>query len=95
MVQSAGEKLLGLYFFPLINFLSKAFAAHIYNADWEYHHHIGIINRTSFLLNYLSDWIDGAQSYSDWCNGDLYEQTTETFGICAFPGQYQPTKQAS
>jgi hypothetical protein len=26
------------------------------------------------------------QSYSDWINGDLYEQTDEHFGICAFPG---------
>ncbi|KZT31665.1 hypothetical protein SISSUDRAFT_1067573 [Sistotremastrum suecicum HHB10207 ss-3] len=63
----------------------QAFAKHIYNADWEYHHNLGLINRTSFLLNYLSDFIDGAQSYSDWCNGDLYETSPETFGICAFP----------
>ncbi|KAG6809744.1 hypothetical protein H0H92_014893, partial [Tricholoma furcatifolium] len=29
---------------------------------------------------------DGAASYSDWTNGDLYEQSNEQFGICAFPG---------
>lgn len=44
-----------------------------------------MINRTAFLLNYLSDKIDGAQSYSHWINGDLYETTTEQFGICQFP----------
>lgn len=39
-------------------------------------------------LNYLSDYLDGALAYSDWINGDLYEQTSEKFGICAFPGKY-------
>jgi hypothetical protein len=47
-----------------------------------------MINRTSFLLNYLSDVVDGAKSYSEWMNGDLYERTTEQFGICKFPGEY-------
>jgi hypothetical protein len=38
------------------------------------------------LLNYLSDIVDGAQSYADWVNGDLYERTEEKFGICTLPG---------
>ncbi|KAJ2920858.1 hypothetical protein H1R20_g16236, partial [Candolleomyces eurysporus] len=63
----------------------QAFASHVYNVDWEYHHSIPMINRTSFLLNYLSDRIGGAQSYRDWVNGDLYEQTEEAFGICPLP----------
>jgi hypothetical protein len=54
--------------------------------DWNYHHHLGLINRTSFLLNYLSDVLEGACSYADWINGDLYEKTNEKFGICPFPG---------
>ena len=58
----------------------------MYGVDWDYHHDLSLINRTSFLLNYLSDIIDGAQSYSDWINGDLYERTNEQFGICKFPG---------
>lgn len=45
-----------------------------------------MINHTSFLLNLLSDTVDGAKSYTDWINGDLYERTTEQFGICSFPG---------
>ncbi|KAJ7434171.1 hypothetical protein FB451DRAFT_1379978 [Mycena latifolia] len=53
--------------------------------DWEYHHDIGFINRTSFLLNYLSDIINGAESYLDWMNPDLYERTTEKFGVCPVP----------
>ncbi|KAL0565977.1 hypothetical protein V5O48_016044 [Marasmius crinis-equi] len=63
----------------------QAFARHIFGVDWNYHHDIGLINWTSFLLNYLSDIVNGADSYSEWPNGDLYEQTTETFGICEFP----------
>jgi hypothetical protein len=39
------------------------------------------------LLNYLSDIVEGAQSYADWINGDLYEKADEKFGICAFPGR--------
>jgi hypothetical protein len=70
----------------LIPNFCKAFAKHMHGVDWDYHHHLGLINRTSFLLNYLSDIIDGAQSYSDWINGDLYERTDEHFGICEFPG---------
>jgi hypothetical protein len=38
------------------------------------------------LLNYLSDVLEGAGSYADWMNGDLYERTNEKFGICPFPG---------
>ncbi|KAJ7624250.1 hypothetical protein DFH06DRAFT_1445903 [Mycena polygramma] len=63
----------------------QAWAKHVYGVDWQYHHNIGIINRTSFLLNYLSDLIDGAESYSGWFNGDLYERTHEKFGICPIP----------
>ena len=37
-------------------------------------------------LNYLSDIVDGAQSYADWVNGDLYECTEEQFSICTLPG---------
>ena len=61
---------------------------HLFGVDWEYHHNIGLINRISFLLNYLSDTLNGARSYSDWINGDLYEKTDEQFGICTFPGLY-------
>jgi hypothetical protein len=66
----------------------QAFAKHLFGVDWDYHHNLGYINRTSFLLNYLSDIVQGAKSYSDWINGDLYEQTKEEFGICSFPGMY-------
>jgi len=58
----------------------------MYGVDWDYYYQLGLINRTSFLLNYLFDIIDGAQSYFDWINGDLYEWTDEHFDICAFPG---------
>jgi len=54
--------------------------------DWDYHYQVGLINHTSFLLNYLSDIIEGAQSYFDWIFGDLHEWTDEHFGIRAFPG---------
>ncbi|KAF8190775.1 hypothetical protein BJ912DRAFT_1058509 [Pholiota molesta] len=63
----------------------QAYAKHVYGMDWEYHHDLALINRTSFLLNYLSDVVNGARSYSDWINGDLYERTNEQFGICKFP----------
>ena len=41
------------------------------------------------MLNYLSDCLEGARAYSDWVNGDLYELTSEQFGICIFPGKFQ------
>ncbi|KAG6888414.1 hypothetical protein C0992_008530 [Termitomyces sp. T32_za158] len=63
----------------------QAFAKHLYGVDWEYHHNLGLINRTAFLLNYLADVMDGASSYSQRVNGDLYEKTTEQFGICRVP----------
>lgn len=64
----------------------QAYAKHICGVDWNFHHNLGLINRTSFLLNYLSDVLDGAESYGDWLNGDLYVKTEEQFGICIFPG---------
>jgi hypothetical protein len=64
----------------------QAYAKHICGIDWDFHHNLGFINRTSFLLNYLSDVLDGAESYGDWLNGDLYVKTEEQFGICTFPG---------
>jgi hypothetical protein len=66
----------------------QAYAKHLFGVDWEYHHNIGLLNCTSFLLNFLSDVVPGAKSYTDWINGDLYERTTERFGICHFPGSY-------
>ncbi|KAF9526768.1 hypothetical protein CPB83DRAFT_857411 [Crepidotus variabilis] len=63
----------------------QAQAKHQYGVDWEYHHNLGLINRVSFLLNYMSDAISGAVSYADWVNGDLFEHTSEQFGICTFP----------
>jgi len=36
----------------------------------------------------LSDVLDGAESYGDWLNGDLYVKTEEQFGICIFPGTF-------
>jgi len=65
--------------------MKSAYASHICGVDWIYYHFLGLINHTSFLLNYLSDVLDGAQSYSDWINGDLYEKANEKFGICTFP----------
>jgi hypothetical protein len=65
----------------------QAFAHHEHGVDWNYHHCLHLINRTSFLLNYLSDVVEGARSYSCWVNGDLYEATTEQFGLCALPGK--------
>ncbi|KAJ7814567.1 hypothetical protein B0H13DRAFT_1924776 [Mycena leptocephala] len=50
-----------------------------------FHHSLGLINRISFLLNYLSGTVDGANSYSDCINGDLYERTNEKFGIAPVP----------
>ncbi|KAJ7925682.1 hypothetical protein B0H13DRAFT_2266228 [Mycena leptocephala] len=63
----------------------QAMAKHLFGVDWEYHHDLGPINRTSFLLNYLSDIVDGASSYAEWMNADLYERTTEKFGVCPVP----------
>ncbi|PBK95111.1 hypothetical protein ARMGADRAFT_1028532 [Armillaria gallica] len=62
----------------------QAYAKHLFGIDWTYHHDLSLISRTSFLLNYMSDFINGAQSYVEWINGDLYKRT-EKFGICAFP----------
>ena len=67
----------------------QAMAKHIFGVDWDYHHHLGFMNRTSFLLNYLSDITDGADSYAEWLNSDLYERTTEKFGVCPVPGMLQ------
>ncbi|KAG6849716.1 hypothetical protein H0H93_006013 [Arthromyces matolae] len=33
----------------------------------------------------LHDEVDGAMSYCDWINGDLYEKSQEQFGVCLFP----------
>ncbi|KAK7012668.1 hypothetical protein R3P38DRAFT_3323885 [Favolaschia claudopus] len=63
----------------------QAFAKHVFNVDWEYHHSLSLINRVSFLLNYLSGIVNGADSYAEWLNPDLYERTTEKFGICPVP----------
>jgi hypothetical protein len=63
-----------------------ALAKHIFNFNWDYHHSLSLINRISFLLNYLSGIVNGAASYSEWLNADLYEATTEKFGICPVPG---------
>ncbi|KAK4699673.1 hypothetical protein P7C70_g6585, partial [Phenoliferia sp. Uapishka_3] len=63
----------------------QSFAKHSFGVSWDYHHNLGLINRTSFLLNYLADNISGADAYKYWTNGDLYERTTETFGICKLP----------
>ncbi|KAJ7077201.1 hypothetical protein C8R43DRAFT_1179242 [Mycena crocata] len=63
----------------------QANAKHVHNVDWDYHHSLPLINRISFLLNYLSGIVKGAESYSEWLNADLYEQTTERFGICPGP----------
>jgi hypothetical protein len=63
-------------------------AKHVFGVDWDYHHDLGLINRTSFLLNYLSDIVDGASSYAEWMNADLYERTTEKFGVCPVPGEF-------
>ncbi|PBK83312.1 hypothetical protein ARMGADRAFT_1089425 [Armillaria gallica] len=67
----------------------QAYAKHLFGIDWTYHHNLALINQTSFLLNYMSDFIGGAQSYAEWINGDLYERTEETFGICTFPESLQ------
>ncbi|KAK6981231.1 hypothetical protein R3P38DRAFT_3234489 [Favolaschia claudopus] len=63
----------------------QAFAKHVFRANWDYHHSLSLINRTSFLLNYLSDIVEGASSYSHWINGDLYARTEEKFGIAPVP----------
>lgn len=67
-------------------------AKHIYGIDSDYHHNLAFINRISFLPNYLSDIVDGADSYSDWMNADLHEHTTEKFGVCPVPGDNASTK---
>ncbi|KAJ7832359.1 hypothetical protein B0H13DRAFT_2370979 [Mycena leptocephala] len=61
------------------HFNLQALAKHIYGVDWEYHHDLALINRTSFLLNYLSDVIDGADSYADWMNADLRDSGSVQF----------------
>ena len=38
----------------LIWIFCKVFAKHMHGVDWDYHHNLGLINHTSFLLNYLS-----------------------------------------
>ncbi|KAK7025856.1 hypothetical protein R3P38DRAFT_3531780 [Favolaschia claudopus] len=63
----------------------QAMAKHEFGVNWEYHHDLALINRTSFLLNYLADVVPGVESYADWLNADLYERTTEKFGICEVP----------
>ncbi|KAJ6616822.1 hypothetical protein B0H10DRAFT_2219161 [Mycena sp. CBHHK59/15] len=63
----------------------QAFAKHQFGVNWDYHFNLGMHNRTSFLLNHLSDVLDGASSYSNWINTDLYERTNEKFGICPVP----------
>ncbi|KAF8133169.1 hypothetical protein K438DRAFT_1787686 [Mycena galopus ATCC 62051] len=63
----------------------QAFAKHQFGVNWDYHHTLEMLNRTSFLLNYLSDVFDGASSYSEWMNTDLYERTKEKFGVCPVP----------
>ncbi|KAJ6536480.1 hypothetical protein DFH09DRAFT_1091440 [Mycena vulgaris] len=63
----------------------QAFAKHQFGVNWDYHYTLEMLNRTSFLLNYLSDVLDGASSYSDWMNTDLYERTKEKFGVCPVP----------
>ncbi|KAK6972283.1 hypothetical protein R3P38DRAFT_2812412 [Favolaschia claudopus] len=66
----------------------QAMAKHEFGVNWEYHHDLALINRTSFLLNYLADIVPGVESYADWLNPDLYERTTEKFGICEVPESY-------
>ena len=68
----------GLYFHNLFcisthcsSYIVKAFAKHVHGVGWKYHHSLGLINCTSFLVNCLSDVIVGAQSYADWIYGDL------------------------
>ncbi|KAF5325696.1 hypothetical protein D9611_000435 [Ephemerocybe angulata] len=63
----------------------QAWATHLFNLDYDYHHDLQMINRTSFLLMYLSDMTGGTKSYRDWICGDLYEGTKEKFGVCPFP----------
>ncbi|KAK6988809.1 hypothetical protein R3P38DRAFT_3228414 [Favolaschia claudopus] len=66
----------------------QAMAKHEFGVNWEYHHDLALINCTSFLLNYLADIVPGIESYADWLNPDLYERTTEKFGICEVPESY-------
>lgn len=71
-----------------LTYTYQSFAKNGFGVDWEYHHDLQMINRTSFLLNYLSGTVNGAKSYRDWLNPDLWEQTHEQFGICRFPGEW-------
>ncbi|KAK7025723.1 hypothetical protein R3P38DRAFT_2778525 [Favolaschia claudopus] len=75
---------------PRPTYKFKAMAKHEFGVNWEYHHDLALINRTSFLLNYLADVVPGVESYADWLNADLYERTTEKFGICEVPGVALP-----
>ncbi|KAJ7433194.1 hypothetical protein FB451DRAFT_1380474 [Mycena latifolia] len=63
----------------------QAMAKYVVGVDWDYHHNLAFLNHSSFLLNYLADIIDGADSYAEWMNADLYECSTEKFGVCAVP----------
>ncbi|KAK7002121.1 hypothetical protein R3P38DRAFT_3215931 [Favolaschia claudopus] len=67
----------------------QAMAKHEFGVNWEYHHDLALINRTSFLLNYLADIVPGVDSYADWLNADLYQRTTEKFGICEVPESFR------
>jgi hypothetical protein len=64
----------------------QAYALHLHAADWNYHHDLPTINRLSLLYNFLSDNIGGASTYAGWVNGDLYQQTSESFCITPLPG---------
>ncbi|KAJ7511076.1 hypothetical protein B0H11DRAFT_2386613 [Mycena galericulata] len=63
----------------------QAFANHVFGVDWDYRHSLGLINHILFLGNYLSGTVSGAESYSEWINGDLYGRTDEKFGIAPVP----------
>ncbi|KAK7001165.1 hypothetical protein R3P38DRAFT_2559415, partial [Favolaschia claudopus] len=59
----------------------QAMAKHEFGINWKYHHDLALINRTSFLLNYLSDIVPGVSSYAEWLNPDMYERSSEKFRI--------------
>ncbi|KAJ7270551.1 hypothetical protein C8J57DRAFT_1605631 [Mycena rebaudengoi] len=84
-----GDALSHLYYSCLLALtgLSSIFALekHQFGVNWDYHFDLGMLNRTSFLLIYLSDVLDGASSYSNWINTYLYERTNEKFGIFPVP----------
>ena len=69
----------------------QAFTKHNFGRSWDYHHDLGMLNRTQFFSNSLSDSVGGAAAFSDWTNGDLYERTSEHFNICQLPGERFPT----